>query len=147
MVLSSTTKIQPPPVFLNKPPTKLPYINQVSSNPIVTPKTSEVKPYTPKDPVGLVTPKLNNFVATASFTAPNAAKLDLIHLARHCRNVQYHPARFPGILIKVSVPHVTARVFASGKVVLLGAKSKDEAFRGMKVICKMIVKVSGDKTL
>ena len=86
-------------------------------------------------------------MATACFTAPNAGKLDLLHLARHCRNVQYHPARFPGILIKVSVPHVTARVFASGKVVLLGAKSKDEALAGMKVICRMIIKVSGDKFL
>jgi transcription initiation factor TFIID TATA-box-binding protein len=95
----------------------------------------------------MVKPKLNNFVATACFRAPNAPSLDLLYLARHCRNVQYHPARFPGILIKVSVPHVTARVFASGKVVLLGAKSKDEALIGMKVICKMIVKVSGDKTL
>jgi transcription initiation factor TFIID TATA-box-binding protein len=100
-----------------------------------------------KDPVGMVYPKLNNFVATACFTAPTSSKLDLRYLASHCRNVQYHPARFPGILIKVSVPHVTARVFASGKVVLLGAKSKDEALSGMKVICKMIVKVSGDKSL
>jgi transcription initiation factor TFIID TATA-box-binding protein len=101
-----------------------------------------------KDPVGMVYPKLNNFVATACFTAaPTSSKLDLRYLASHCRNVQYHPARFPGILIKVSVPHVTARVFASGKIVLLGAKSKDEALTGMKVICKMIVKVSGDKSL
>jgi transcription initiation factor TFIID TATA-box-binding protein len=100
-----------------------------------------------KDPVGMVKPKLNNFVATASFLAPNAEKFNLRHLASHCRNAQYHPHRFPGILITIKEPHVTARIFASGKAVLLGAKSKEEALRGMKVICKMIVKVSADKSL
>ncbi len=68
-------------------------------------------------------------------------------LAQQCRNVQYAPSRFPGILIKIAAPRVTARVFASGKCVLLGAKSRDEALTGMKVICKMIKKVSLDKTL
>ena len=103
----------------------------------MTPKTHEPKPpQTLPDPLGLVKPKLNNFVATCCYTSNNANKLDLLHLAKHCRNVQYHPARFPGVLIKVNEPHVTARVFASGKVVLLGAKSEGEARRGMKVICK-----------
>ena len=96
----------------------------------------------------MVKPKTNKFVATANFSdSPDSGKLDLLFLAKHCRNVMYNPSRFPGILIKISVPHVTARVFASGKCVLLGAKSKEEALTGMKVICKMIKKVSGDKTL
>ncbi len=68
-------------------------------------------------------------------------------MAQQCRNVQYAPSRFPGILIKIAAPRVTARVFASGKCVLLGAKSREEALTGMKVICKMIKKVSLNKTL
>ena len=84
----------------------------------------------------MVKPKLNNFVATSHFTSDSKKPLDLLHLAKYCRNVLYHPTRFPGVLIKVNEPHVTARVFASGKVVLLGAKSEAEARRGMKVICK-----------
>ena len=63
------------------------------------------------------------------------------------RNVQYYPNRFPGILITVKNPHVTARAFASGKVVLLGAKSEKEAKDGMKVIGKMIKSASNVKSL
>ena len=43
------------------------------------------------------------------------------------RNVEYRPRKFPAAIIRIREPRSTALVFASGKMVVCGAKSEDIA--------------------
>jgi transcription initiation factor TFIID TATA-box-binding protein len=57
--------------------------------------------------------------------------LRLEGLLLHCRQnkvatVTYEPELFPGLILKIDNPKMTLLVFAKGKVVFLGAKSKED---------------------
>jgi transcription initiation factor TFIID TATA-box-binding protein len=66
-------------------------------------------------------PVVQNVVATVSL---NCA-LDLKKIALRARNAEYNPKRFAAVIMRIREPKTTALIFASGKMVVTGAKSED----------------------
>ncbi|MEM4659613.1 MAG: TATA-box-binding protein, partial [Sulfolobales archaeon] len=48
--------------------------------------------------------------------------LDLGAIARSIPNVEYDPEEFPGLVLRLDNPKLTALVFGTGKMVITGAK-------------------------
>ena len=65
-------------------------------------------------------PQLHNVVATFNVSCP----LDLKSIISKARNVEYNPRRFPALIMRIREPKSTALIFASGKVVVTGAKTE-----------------------
>jgi TATA-box binding protein (TBP) (component of TFIID and TFIIIB) len=51
-------------------------------------------------------------------------RLDLKTIALHARNAEYNPKRFAAVIMRIRDPKTTALIFASGKMVVTGAKSR-----------------------
>lgn len=47
------------------------------------------------------------------------------HLAFH---IQYEPELFPGLIYRMTVPKIVLLIFVSGKIVLTGAKVRQEIY-------------------
>jgi len=83
----------------------------------------------PDDPKGIITnvqgivPTLQNIVATVNLEC----RLDLKTIALHARNAEYNPKRFAAVIMRIREPKTTALIFASGKMVVTGAKSEDDS--------------------
>jgi transcription initiation factor TFIID TATA-box-binding protein len=82
--------------------------------------------------VGLVY-KVQNIVATLDLYD----KLEVKKVINSLPNYIYEPDNFPGIIYKSSKDRVSCLIFASGKVVIVGAKSE----RQLKNIAQEIAKV------
>ena len=61
----------------------------------------------------------------------------------NCRNAEYNPKRFAAVIIRIRDPKTTALIFASGRMVITGAKSEEKSQTAAKLYAKMIRKVSG----
>jgi transcription initiation factor TFIID TATA-box-binding protein len=67
---------------------------------------------------------ISNIVATIACNFP----VDLMMIARHPGHRQlakYEPEVFAGVIYKIPQPRVTLLIFASGKIVMTGAKSRE----------------------
>lgn len=62
-----------------------------------------------------------------SYGTNSTPQLDLKHIALHARNAEYNPKRFAAVIIRIRDPKTTALIFASGKMVVTGAKSEDDS--------------------
>lgn len=76
-------------------------------------------------------------------TVDLGCRLDLKTIALHARNAEYNPKvrlhfrsfdllliffqRFAAVIMRIREPKTTALIFASGKVVITGAKSEDDS--------------------
>ena len=69
-------------------------------------------------------------------------KIDLRKLAQCCRNAEYNPKRFNAVVMRIREPRVTALIFATGKVVITGAKSEEDAYQAARIFEKTIIRVS-----
>ena len=63
-----------------------------------------------------------NIVATCSLNF----ELPLRTLASTLKGCKFEPESFPGIVYRIEEPKVTMRIFSTGKVVCLGAKSRQD---------------------
>jgi len=59
----------------------------------------------------------------------------------NCRNVEYNPKRFAAAIMRIRDPKTTAMIFASGKMICLGAKSEELSKEGAKRYAQAIKKV------
>jgi len=75
-------------------------------------------------PVKFLNFKLRNFVGVVNAKVP--LRLEALANAYH-KFCTYEPELFPGLVYRMTRPEVVGLVFVSGKVVLTGAKSEDEA--------------------
>tara|TARA_R110002050_G_scaffold290351_1_gene443990 strand:- start:933 stop:1484 length:552 start_codon:yes stop_codon:yes gene_type:complete len=74
-------------------------------------------------------PHIHNVVSTVRVGCP----IDLKTVALNARNAEYNPRRFRAVIIRIRDPKTTALVFSTGKILLAGAKSAQEAeLAGMK---------------
>ena len=73
--------------------------------------------------VGDVVHKTYNVVATADF----GTSLDLDPVVRSIPRSLYEPEHFPGVIMRRQNPKCTILLFASGKLVCVGADSEDAA--------------------
>ncbi len=80
--------------------------------------------------------RIENIVATVSLDQ----SIDLYAIERCIPNVEYNPEQFPGLIMRIDSPKVTALIFKSGKMVVTGAKSTDELIRAVKKIVKLLKK-------
>ena len=60
---------------------------------------------------------------------------------KHC---SYEPELFPGLIFKMVEPKIVLLIFVSGKIVLTGAKKKEQIYEGFKIIYNLLVKYKKD---
>ena len=63
-------------------------------------------------------------------------KLNLNNLTFHLPfdKVEYEPEQFPGLIYRLDYPRVVCLIFGSGKMVITGARAKDEILEAVQVI-------------
>jgi transcription initiation factor TFIID TATA-box-binding protein len=84
-----------------------------------------------------VVPVLQNVVATVNLNC----KLDLRSIALQARNAEYNPKRFAAVIMRIRDPKTTALIFASGKMVVTGAKSENASKIASQKYAKIINKL------
>jgi transcription initiation factor TFIID TATA-box-binding protein len=108
-----------------------------ANNGVATPATTpEQVPASSASASGIV-PTLQNIVATVNLSA----RLDLKTIALHARNAEYNPKRFAAVIMRIREPKTTALVFASGKMVVTGAKSEDDSRLASRKYARIIQKL------
>jgi transcription initiation factor TFIID TATA-box-binding protein len=60
---------------------------------------------------------------------------------KHC---SYEPELFPGLIFKMVEPKIVLLIFVSGKIVLTGAKKKEQIYEGFRIIYNLLVKFKKD---
>ena len=73
---------------------------------------------------------IQNMVASANLHG----KIDLETAADIMDNVMYEPEQFPGLIYRMSEPKVVILLFASGKLVIAGAKRKEQIYEAAEKI-------------
>ncbi len=81
-------------------------------------------------------PKIQNLVATVNLNC----RIDLKVFAQQARNVEYNPKRFHAAIMRIRNPKTTTLVFASGKMVITGAKSEADARLAARKHARLIQK-------
>ena len=66
---------------------------------------------------------------------------DLAHIACHAKNAEYNPQRFSAVIMRLREPKCTALIFASGKMVITGAKNEDDSHLAAKKFAAVLVKL------
>jgi transcription initiation factor TFIID TATA-box-binding protein len=102
----------------------------------VTPATPAATPGAGPGVSGIV-PTLQNIVATVNLDC----RLDLKNIALHARNAEYNPKRFAAVIMRIREPKTTALIFASGKMVVTGAKSEDDSKLASRKYARIIQKL------
>lgn len=87
-----------------------------------------------------IVPTLQNIVATVNLDC----KLDLKTIALHARNAEYNPKRFAAVIMRIRDPKTTALIFASGKMVVTGAKSEDDSRLASRKYARIVQKLGFD---
>lgn len=112
--------------------------NAVNGN-VVAPTTPAATPADAGPTVGTsgLVPTLQNIVATVNLDC----RLDLKTIALHARNAEYNPKRFAAVIMRIREPKTTALIFASGKMVVTGAKSEDDSKLASRKYARIIQKL------
>ncbi|GLB35434.1 putative transcription factor TFIID (or TATA-binding protein, TBP) [Lyophyllum shimeji] len=84
-----------------------------------------------------IVPTLQNIVATVNLDC----RLDLKTIALHARNAEYNPKRFAAVIMRIRDPKTTALIFASGKMVVTGAKSEDDSRLASRKYARIVQKL------
>lgn len=103
----------------------------------VTPTTPAATPGAGQTGVSGIVPTLQNIVATVNLDC----RLDLKTIALHARNAEYNPKRFAAVIMRIREPKTTALIFASGKMVVTGAKSEDDSKLASRKYARIIQKL------
>jgi transcription initiation factor TFIID TATA-box-binding protein len=78
--------------------------------------------------------KVLNIVSTASL----GGNIDLEKAAYFLGRMMYEPEQFAGAIYRMDEPKIVFLIFASGKVVILGAKSEDEPTLAVRRLRKIL---------
>ncbi|PPR03935.1 hypothetical protein CVT26_001140 [Gymnopilus dilepis] len=141
-------KQQTPPTAASQKPTNG---TDSSANAVAGPSTPPA-PTIPATPAPLtleqqhitavegIVPTLQNIVATVNLDC----RLDLKTIALHARNAEYNPKRFAAVIMRIRDPKTTALIFASGKMVVTGAKSEDDSRLASRKYARIVQKLGFD---
>ena len=82
-------------------------------------------------------PKIDivNIVASANLHG----KIDLEAMSDDLENVMYEPEQFPGLIYRMTEPKVVLLVFASGKLVITGAKREEQVHEAADKIRAILI--------
>jgi len=133
-LLPGQTPAAPSPGPTSQPPTQAVAASSSGAKP---PLTLEQQHITAVE--GIV-PTLQNIVATVNLDC----KLDLKTIALHARNAEYNPKRFAAVIMRIREPKTTALIFASGKMVVTGAKSEDDSRLASRKYARIVQKLGFD---
>ena len=61
--------------------------------------------------------------------------------------VAYEPEQFPGLIYRMIEPNIVLLIFVSGKIVLTGAKIREDIYQGFKKIYPLLVKFKIDNSI
>lgn len=89
-----------------------------------------------------IVPTLQNVVATVNLNC----RLDLKNIALRARNAEYNPKRFAAVIMRIRDPKTTALIFASGKMVITGAKTERTSRTAAQKYAKIIHKLGFNAT-
>jgi transcription initiation factor TFIID TATA-box-binding protein len=134
------------PATQSPPPTTTPQANAVAgpSTPAAYAVPATPAPLTLEQQhitaVEGIVPTLQNIVATVNLDC----RLDLKTIALHARNAEYNPKRFAAVIMRIRDPKTTALIFASGKMVVTGAKSEDDSRLASRKYARIIQKLGFD---
>ena len=87
--------------------------------------------------------QIQNVVGTAIL----GARLHLTPAARRMSEdalITYIPEQFPGLVVKMIEPKVSALIFASGKMVITGAKSEQMIHQAVKIVISLLNEAGHD---
>ncbi|KAJ1691235.1 hypothetical protein LUZ63_015390 [Rhynchospora breviuscula] len=70
--------------------------------------------------------KIQNIVASCGIKF--SLFLDKLANSSHCTFITYEPEIFPGLVYRMRQPKIVLLIFQSGKIVLTGAKKRDEIY-------------------
>jgi len=110
--------------------------NVIPSTPIASTPLPSTPFSDPQNPSG-IRPTLQNNVATVNLET----RLDLKTIALHARNAEYNPKRFAAVIMRIREPKTTALIFASGKMVVTGAKSEEQSRLAARKYARIIQKL------
>ncbi|KAL2755954.1 hypothetical protein ACRALDRAFT_2042192 [Sodiomyces alcalophilus JCM 7366] len=132
-------ELTPPSTNGEKAPAQAPVANgqQNANGNGVTPATPAATPAATTQGGSGLTPTLQNIVATVNLDC----RLDLKTIALHARNAEYNPKRFAAVIMRIREPKTTALIFASGKMVVTGAKSEDDSKLASRKYARIIQKL------
>ena len=82
--------------------------------------------------------KIENVVGTVEVDITE--KIDLNQIVRKHEDAEYNPERFPGLVMRITEPKATFLIFSTGKMVVTGLRTADEASLGVKKVVKKIKK-------
>jgi transcription initiation factor TFIID TATA-box-binding protein len=82
--------------------------------------------------------KIENVVGTVEVDI--SEKIDLNKIVRKHEDAEYNPERFPGLVMRITEPKATFLIFSTGKMVVTGLRTADEASLGVKKVVKKIKK-------
>jgi len=80
--------------------------------------------------------KVQNIVGSCDAKFP--IRLEGLHF-KHSLFSSYEPELFPGLIYRMKVPKVVLLIFVSGKVVLTGAKTREEIYQAFETIYPALV--------
>ena len=78
---------------------------------------------------------IQNMVASANLHG----KIDLEAMSDDLENVMYEPEQFPGLIYRMREPKVVLLVFASGKLVIVGAKREEQVHEAADKIRAILI--------
>eukprot|EP01084_Bolivina_argentea_P128307 226822_1 len=82
-------------------------------------------------------PQTRNVVATINATC----KLNLKDIVTKSRNSEYNPKRFAAVIMRIREPKSTALIFSTGKIVITGAKTEDDAWISARKYIRILQKL------
>jgi transcription initiation factor TFIID TATA-box-binding protein len=78
---------------------------------------------------------IQNIVSSANLHG----KIDIETAADIMDNVMYEPEQFPGAIYRMTEPKVVLLVFASGKLVITGAKREEQVYEAVEKIRALLI--------
>jgi transcription initiation factor TFIID TATA-box-binding protein len=82
-------------------------------------------------------PEPSNFVATVNMDC----MIDLTHLAKQARNVEYSPKRFPAAIIRIRQPRGTGLIFKNGAMTITGFRTEADSRLAVKKFVRIVQKI------
>jgi transcription initiation factor TFIID TATA-box-binding protein len=107
------------------------------------PQAATINPLSEPSPQSVATsivPKVANVVATVNL----GVRLDLKDIALKARNCEYNPKRFSAIVMRIREPKATGLIFGSGKMVVTGAQSEDDARLAARKFARIVNKLGNN---
>jgi transcription initiation factor TFIID TATA-box-binding protein len=84
--------------------------------------------------------RIENIVATINL----GVELNLERLAERLLTAEYNPDQFPGLILRLIKPRVSALIFRTGKIVCTGAKNEEDLKNAVRALAQLLKEHGAD---